>query len=202
MNNPFADFKKIIDDTKSAGTTFNYLSNVVKPPYDYSDLLRWQLAQSVSALDKLIHDLVRIGMLEIYQDKRRSTPKYESFTITLGVLKKMKDEPSQELSYLEEQIILTNGYKAFQDPDKISESLSLIWNESQKWDRIASSLGRTAADVKTQLKNIVIRRNQIVHEGDYAGFSSLRDNIDEADVVTTIDFIEKLGKAIYDHVKS
>ena len=52
---------------------YDYLDNIVKPPYDYSDLLRWQWAQSVSALDKLIHDLIRIGMVQTYQGLRTPT---------------------------------------------------------------------------------------------------------------------------------
>lgn len=202
MNNSYTKFKQLIADTRSSGVTFNYLFNVVKPPYDYSDLLRWQLAQAVSALDKLVHDLVRVGMMEIYQGRRSTTPKYESFTIPLGILNNMRANPTQELSYFENQIILTNGYKSFQDPEKISDSLSLIWNESQKWDKIASNLNRNPNDIRTQLKSIVIRRNQIVHEGDYDGYSLLRTPIVEADVIAVVDFIEKLGDAIYRCVKT
>jgi len=193
-------FKQIIEDTKNAGVIYSYLNDYVKPPYDYSDLLRWQLAQAVSALDKLIHDLVRIGMLEIFKGKRPITPKYQSFSVTLDVLNNIKLDPSQELSLIEKQIMLNNGYKSFQDPDKIADALSLIWNESNKWEKIASTIGSNSSSVKTLLKNIVIRRNQIVHEGDYNGYLFSRENILEADVSAAVTFVEKLGQAIYTNV--
>ena len=55
MTSSFAVFKEIIKETRNSSSLYSYLQNVVHPPYDYSDLLRWQWAQSVSALDKLIH---------------------------------------------------------------------------------------------------------------------------------------------------
>ena len=201
MNASYKKFQQIIVDTKNSGAVYSYLLNVVKPPYDYSDILRWQLAQTVSALDKLVHDLVRVGMLEIYQGRRDSTAKFESFGITLDILNNIKSNPSQEISYIEKQIFMVNGFKAFQDPDKISESLALIWKENHKWEKIAAVLGDNPTTVRSQLKNIVIRRNQIVHEGDYNGYLTTREGIDESDVTSVLSFIEKLGEAIFNCVK-
>ena len=52
----------------------------------------------------------------------------------------------------------------------------------------------------TFLKNIVIRRNQIVHEGDYIDDISKRQEIIAQDVVQIRDYIKKLGTAIYECV--
>lgn len=201
MINSFKKFREIINDTKNSGVIYVYLANIVKPPYDYSDLLRWQLAQAVSALDKLIHDLVRVGMLEIYTGRRVPTAKYRTFALTLETVGKMKSDPTNELSYVEQQIALTNGFKSFQDPDKIAESLSSIWDEPKKWEKIALGLGTSASALKAELKNIVIRRNQIVHAGDYNGFLPTRETIIESDVAFVVSFIDKLGGAIYDCVR-
>ena len=197
MKKSYDKFERIIYDTKSSNSTYSYVCRVVKPPYDYSDLLRWQWAQVISAIDKLVHDLIRIGMLQIYQGKRPSTPKFISFSITLDILLEIKLNPSQELQIIEKQIILANGYKSYQHPDKIAEGLSLIWNESQKWDKISKNIGQDVHTVKTFLKNAVIRRNQIVHEGDYDGYSLDRQPIYESDTNEVVEFIEKLGKSIY-----
>jgi len=48
-------------------------------PYD--DLLRSQVVYAVSAFDKLIHDLVRIGMVQIFSGARPATAKYLSESI-------------------------------------------------------------------------------------------------------------------------
>jgi hypothetical protein len=197
----YTKFCQILTDTKNAQSTFTYISNVVKPPYDYSDLLRWQWAQVISALDKLVHDLVRSGMLDIYQGRRAVTPKFNGFVVTLELVNEIRCNPSQELQIIDRHIILTNGYKAFQDPDKIADALSYIWNENYKWDKIAAEINDTPHNVKTFLKNIVIRRNQIVHEGDYDGYSMQRQTIAETDVLDVVNFVTNLGKAIFDLVK-
>lgn len=41
----------------------------------------------------------------------------------------------------------------------------------------------------TKLNNIVIRRNQIVHEGDYTDILSRRQDIYEEDVIEVKEFI-------------
>ena len=51
------------------------------------------------------------------------------------------------------------------------------------------------------LKNIVIRRNQIVHEGDYTDSLLMRQEIYEQDVKDVRSFITKLGNVIYNCVK-
>ena len=78
MTNSYLTFEAIMEDTKNSSSLYYYLKNYVRPPYDCSDILRWQWAQSVSALDKLIHDLVRVGMLEIFQGNRAITTPYQN----------------------------------------------------------------------------------------------------------------------------
>ena len=48
--------------------------------------------------------------------------------------------------------------------------------------------------------NIIIRRNQIAHEGDFIGDSNDRQNILSGDVVEIKEFILKLGEIIYEYV--
>lgn len=53
MVNAYQCFCTLMQDTKNTCALYDYLHQVVKPPYDYNDLLRWQWAQSVSALDNV-----------------------------------------------------------------------------------------------------------------------------------------------------
>lgn len=66
--------------------------------------------------------------------------------------------------------------------------------------KIANLLGMAKNDCTTYLKNIVIRRNQIVHEGDYTDILMKRQDIYPRDVIEIREYILKLGKAIYDCV--
>lgn len=201
MRQAFDLFLASVDGTKTIMPTYDYLVQAVHAPIDYSDLLRWQWVHAVSALDKFIHDTVRIGMLQIYTGHRNSTNKYLTFTIDLKTHLQIIQDRSSALDIFEQQVLLKNGHLAFQDPDKISDALSYIWDEEHKWKAISNRIGISEKDVKTQLKNISIRRNQMVHESDYPENLLQRQTISRDDVTEVVDFIIKVGKSIYDNIK-
>lgn len=66
--------------------------------------------------------------------------------------------------------------------------------------KISNLMGMSKDGCTTYLRNIVIRRNQIVHEGDYTDSLSRRQDIFLQDVIDIRDYILKLGQAIYDCV--
>jgi hypothetical protein len=201
MTSSFAVFKEIIKETRNSSSLYSYLQNVVHPPYDYSDLLRWQWAQSVSALDKLIHDLVRVGMLEIFQGNRAPTSKFLTFPVSLQTHEQMRRTPNLSYSILEQEIVRKHSFLAFQDPDKIADALAYIWAEPHKWAVLAQHFGMTESAIRVQVKNISIRRNQIVHEGDYSSNLLQRQSIVASDVEDVLTFVSSLGEAIYNEVK-
>jgi hypothetical protein len=201
MRQVFDLFLSAVDGTKTIMPVYDYLAQAVHAPMDYSDLLRWQWVQAVSALDKFIHDIVRIGMLDIYMGNRTPTKKFMDFTLDLRTHLQIIRDNTSALSAFEQQVLLKNGYQSFQDPDKINEALAYIWDEKYKWKLISNRIGMSERDVKTQLKNISIRRNQMVHESDYPGILMQRQTISKDDVTEVIDFIKKIGISIYDNIK-
>lgn len=171
-------------------------------PVDVSDLLRSEIVYSLSSFDRLVHDLVKAGMLETFKGHRVSTNAFKNFSITLNQFDAINNASIPPAEHVFEQTISSNHkHLSFQDPDKVSEALSLIWNENHKWQKIATSLGINQNDVKTELRNIVIRRNQIVHEGDFDLFTGHLQSIDHSDTVNAVDFLNSLGNSIYDLVK-
>jgi hypothetical protein len=191
----------MLNSTKAIMIVYDYLDQEVHAPMDYSDLLRWQWIQAVSSLDKLVHDIVRVGMLDIYTGHRNPTNKYLIFTIDLKTHLQIIQDNSSALFTFGQQVLLKNGYQAFQDPDKISDALSYIWDEKNKWKVISDKIGIPESDIKTQLRNISIRRNQMVHAGDYSDILLQRQTISKTDVVEVISFIEKIAESIYNAVK-
>lgn len=142
-------FKLLVNDTDNVGTVYGYLEKTVKVPMDLSDMLRWQWVQCISVFDKFIHDIVRIGILEIYQGQRIITSKYNMFAIDMQTYWDMKNDPLRELQILEQRIILKHSYLAFQDPSKVADALSYIWNANDKWGMIASQIGMNKNDCVT-----------------------------------------------------
>lgn len=201
MNRAYKKFQLLLNDTRNISPIYDYLHKCVRGPLQYDDLLRFQWIQSVSALDKLVHDLVRIGMVNIFAGRRSETVKYRKFQIDMDWYKAVISTPYVAINEFEKKVIKLHGYLAFEDPDKISDALSNIWEANDKWKLIADNLGENKNTVKVTLKNIVTRRNQIAHEGDYIDDIGNRQIIEKADVEDVLNFIEKIGAAIYNCVK-
>ncbi len=140
-------------------------------------------------------------MLKIFSGDRLPTPKYNMFQIDIQTYGDMSADTIHASLIFERKIILKHGFLAFQDPSKVADALSFIWNENDKWGKISNFMGMSKNDCTTYLKNIVIRRNQIVHEGDYTDILSKRQDIFPQDVLDIRRYILKLGEAIYNCVK-
>jgi len=56
--------------------------------------------------------------------------------------------------------------KTFQSPRQIQNALSMA-GAGGNWGTIGQQLGMTRAQIDARLNGVVVRRNQIVHEGDY-----------------------------------
>ncbi|MDD2905684.1 MAG: HEPN domain-containing protein [Sulfurimonas sp.] len=217
MQRAYNEFSEQIKSCNELYAIHDHLKNTLAYPQDLSDLLRAQIVYSVSALDKLIHDFVKIGMIEAFNNQRQKTNKFSNFGISLNTLIQIQkvslitipQSPEETAIYwFEQEIVLRHKTFSFQDPDKISDALSLIWSEEHKWRKIYLNLSQpirtltltTEKDIKIYLKNIIMRRNQIVHEGDISLLLNKKDTIDEEEAKTMVDFIGALCKSIYDCV--
>jgi len=194
--------KNTFDMLISQGTISNGLYQYLESQsihIDFSDLLRWQWTLAVSALDRYIHDIVRAGMVMEFEGRKNPTPKYQNFRIDMSTYAMIRSSPVPAVAF-EQEVGRQHSFLAFQYPDKIADALSLIWDEANKWDVI----GRTMVppvpvpDLKTKLKNIVLRRNQIVHEGDCLSLSPPlgQQPISLSDVNDVVRFIKSLVLAI------
>ena len=191
-------FYEIVNQRRIVAGVYDYLvkNNI---PLDSSDLLRWQWVLVVSALDKYIHDLVLMGMSEEFLGKRTHTNKYNNFTMSMNTFFAIESSPVPVAEF-EKEIIRRHSYQSFQDPDKIADALSFIWDEQHKWSVISFNMKNVIKeeDLKIKLRNIVIRRNQIVHEGDClsASIPLSRQIITQSDTEDVISFIIDLVEAI------
>ena len=80
MNNAMTVFNSLIAQCSTTLGIYEYLeSNTI--PIDASDLLRWQYVLAVSALDKYIHDIVRIGMVEEFKGNRVVTDSFKGIKL-------------------------------------------------------------------------------------------------------------------------
>lgn len=73
-------FRANLDRVRSIHATYLHFSGQVTPALDLSDLLRAELVLTVSALDHFVHELARLGMMEIWRGTRPATPAYQNHT--------------------------------------------------------------------------------------------------------------------------
>lgn len=197
MSRAYTIFKKNIQEARQLNALHSYLSKNIQAPISHDDILRAQLVNCVSAFDKLIHDLILDGMTDIYLGKRPQTPKYLSEAFPLNIYLNMQAAtiPPAEY-YFREAVRAKHKTISYQEPSKVAEGLAYIWNESQKWVKIAQVMGSKDDLVKVQLKLIAVRRNAIVHEADLDPVTHQKLDIDSKMVSDNSNFIEKCGDAI------
>lgn len=90
--------------------------------------------------------------------------------------------------------------KTFQTQRQIEDALTMA-GASGKWKAIGKQLGMTTKQISSRLSPIVLRRNQIAHEGDYRRLDRPRNpslnGITPAEVVNDIQFLRDLVNAIH-----
>jgi len=165
---------------------------------DLSDMLRSALVLAVSALDYYIHEVVRIGMLEIHRGQRPEPPAFSGFQISLGNARAGINAGQNIDSWLEDEIRQRHSYKSFQQPNAIADAVRLICDK-KLWEEVSINMGSPAKDIKQQLSRIVDRRNKIAHEADIDPSYPIGDRwpIDELLVNEAVDFIEQVVEGIH-----
>lgn len=201
MLNAKGVFHRNISQANELGGLYDYLSTSVAIPEQFEDLLRSQVVNAVSAFDKLMHDLIRIGMVKIFENQRPSTSKYLSETIAIQHLPSLLASAVPPPPVRFEEIVREKLSKlSFQDPTKVADGLSYIWNEPQRWQQIALGLGISDDEAKRKLRLIITRRNAIVHEADLDPVTSQKQSITRAEATDIADFLRALGDRICDLV--
>ncbi len=198
MRNALTVFHTNMDQVDALTALYDYLVKTIGNSANFDDLLRSKIVYAVSAFDKLMHDIVRKGMVEIYVGERPTTPKYLAEPIPLELVQQLNNATIPPPEVIFEQAV-RNKIKilSFQDPDKLADGLAYIWNEKQKWSKIANAIGNDEKIVRTTLKLIVVRRNSIVHEADIDQVSETKRSISLDEVEGVGLLLRKVGEAIH-----
>ena len=218
MKNAFVVFEEGIRETRKMSTVYDHFINDLHIPHDeVADILRAQIVNAVSVLDRFVHELVNIGVVETFMGTRVKTLKFlnqpfkaETLIKSIefskpGFIPASANENPQYL--IENEMREKMSFLAFEAPDKVRDALSYIWDEKHKMQAIAVDMalpGATDNDkqkyLEQRLQLIVDRRNQIAHEGDIDPSLNKKRRVDKKMSSDAIDFIEKFGESIYKKV--
>ena len=83
MLNTMQQFRENIERVRALGGMYQALQQLTTPAMDVTDLLRAQIVMAVSALDSYIHEITRVGMLEVYSGGRPRTSAFLQFEVSL-----------------------------------------------------------------------------------------------------------------------
>ena len=189
-------FEQNILRVKNLGSIYQSLNSDTAQLLDLSDILRSQYVMLISALDHFIHEIVRFDMIETYNNQRTPTKAFKEFILSLNknilFTKAIMEEKNN--TWLNGQIRHTNGFKSFQESDKIKEALYLIL-EKDIWIEVQQDLGN---EITMELNLIIKRRNQISHEADIEPINQELREIREEDITYSIELIESIVNKIFD----
>ena len=198
MQSALDQFHVSINRVRDLIAVHNSVKAKSTPVLDLSDILRAALVLSISALDFYVHEVVRLGMLEIHQGLRSEPPAFSRFQVSLGSAREGLNVDLSLDYWLEDEIRQRHSYKSFQQPENIADAIRLI-SDKKLWEEVAKVMGRQAQDIKQQLSFIVDRRNKIAHEADIdptLGLGS-RWSINEVLVNDAVDFVEQVVESIH-----
>jgi hypothetical protein len=191
-------FRSNLTRARALSGLYTALQNATTPALDLSDLLRAQIVLGVSAFDHLVHELTRLGALEIFAATRLATPAYSRFEISLESVTALLTNPTDP-SPFDQEIRVRHSWLSFQRPDKVADALRIVSDKSL-WIEVAPKLHMPVVDLKTRLNSIIDRRNQIAHEADLDPTDptlQTRWPIKRTDTDSAIDFLEQVGDAIF-----
>lgn len=193
MNSSITQFRSLISDTRQMSAVYDHFNTT-----SLDDLLRWQWTQAVSALDKYMHDVIKVGLTMTFNKNITPTRSFLNFSVPLSVL----EDPSLLQNTFDQFVNKKLSYNSYQTPEKINEGLSLIWMEEHKWQTISTKLGLDKLYVTKKLNLIAQRRNQIVHQGDYPSSNLEKEIIKSIEVIEVIEFIEQIVEVIHKELQS
>lgn len=196
MHDAIRHFRENMVRVRSLGGQYEALHRLLTSAVDCSDILRAQFVLAVSALDYYVHEITRLGMLEVYSSVRPQTSAFLRFQVTMEAAM-MGITRTGNGDWFDDEIKDRHGYLAFQHPDRISEAIRLF-SSVELWPSVAMILGLPIDEVKTTLRLIVERRNKIAHEADLdPSYPDTRWPISASDATSTVDFIERVCEAIH-----
>lgn len=210
MDEIYNEFERSIAQIRQTNDVYKYLKDVVKlNNAGIDDILRSQIVNVISALDRYLHEKVRKGICDMFLGNRDITNKFKSFSVSSDTVLRIWGDSSLTIIdreiLINEVVIQSLKTLSFQKAIKIKDALSYLWDEPHKMVIIAKEMevpGLTDNDKQRYLTQkldlMVERRNQIAHESDI--YFGVKRSICQDDVIDAITFIEKFVSCLNEHI--
>ncbi len=196
MQQAIDQLRQNVDRVRNIHAIYLRVSSMLTSAVDLTDVLRAEIVMIVSALDHYIHETTRLGMLEVFDGKRPSTPHFLQFDVSLECTLGIVRTPTSS-ALLESEVRARHGYQSFQHPEKIADAIRLF-SGVELWKSVATQLGEDPKILKDRVQLLVERRNKIAHEADLdPSFPGVLWPINPAMAEHAIQFVSDLCEAIH-----
>lgn len=210
MDDIFNEFQNNVTQIRQIGNVYTYLKDTIRlSAEDINDILRFQIVNIVSALDRYLHEKVRKGICDIFLGNRPITAKFKNFSLTSDTVMRVWGDST--LTTVEREMLINSVVSqslktlSFQQAVKIKDALSYLWDEPHKMKVLAIEMGMPGATdndkqkyLNQRLDLLVERRNQIAHESDMV--VSGKRAIAKQEVDDAVDFIENFVRCLNSHI--
>lgn len=205
----FQEFKQNLDYARQLVYGGRRLGQLRVGAFDVDDLYRAAWVQAVAALDHWVTREIVDRAVALAEDRSATRPqKFNRLTIPVAVFEKIHHQAEPLDATFRAHFAQTFGFMTFQNPEKIKEGFGYV-STVNLWLRVAEILdeGRSDGDpitadmVRTRLREIAWRRNNIAHTADRDPDSPTgRAAITADEAVATIDWLEAMAAAIHQAV--
>lgn len=210
MDDIFNEFQNNVAQIRQIGGVYSYLKDNIRLPItDIDDILRSQIVNVVSALNRYLHEKVRKGICDIFLGNRPITAKFKNFSLSSDTVMRIWGDSS--LTIIEREMLINDAVSqslktlSFQQAVKIKDALSYLWDEPHKITVVAKEMGVPGATdndkqryLSQRLDLLVERRNQIAHESDME--VNGKRAITKQEVDDAISFVEGFVNCLNTHI--
>ncbi|MEU8250442.1 MGMT family protein [Nonomuraea sp. NPDC048916] len=200
----FEQFQRNLDYARQLVHGGRSLERLKVGAFDVTDLYRAAWTQAVAALDHWVtREIIDRGVALAQRPGATRPPRFNSLSIPVELFEKVHhhDEPLAESfrAYLEQFF----GFMTFQNPNKIKEGFAYV-STVNLWPAVAEILTEqdpatpiTADEIRTQLRDIAWRRNNIAHTADHdPERSDQKKAVNAQEAEQTIDTLESIAISI------
>lgn len=169
-----------------------------------NDILRSQIVLLMSSIDFYIHEIVKYGVIKIFNKEKARTKDYESVIVSIECVEKAVINP-EAVDWLEESIIVQNKFKSFISLSKMRRALRIISNKKimdESIRKTSTEIGMSEKVFKEKLDKLYERRNCIVHQTDRNPLDCRINDIRKEEVQEGITLISKLILNIHYEIKN
>lgn len=165
---------------------------------------RTQIVLLASAYDYFMHEIVRFGLYQMFNDDWEKSEGYKKFPITLSQLDCIKDNPEDDEWF---KILITQKYSSdtLMSYDALKDTMNLLNVPLQSVADSAfyqrDSKDKTKDQLKRKLNTFYFRRNHIAHQSDRSHENAEKMDISKCDVENFVSDIFKIVNAIISEIK-